>query len=148
MEIKKIVVPVDFQKNTQKLVDYAVFIAKQLSAEIGFCHVLEPFVMGDMMIGSPSFSDFDVKRSADAEERMANLIEDSEALCPKCTGKVLLGETVDEIVGYAKNEKADMIIIGTHGAKGLEKILLGSVAERVVKRAGCPCLVMNPYKSA
>jgi len=105
MEIKKIVVPVDFQKNTQKLVDYAVFIAKQLSAEIGFCHVLEPFVMGDMMIGSPSFSDFDVKRSADAEERMANLIEDSEALCPKCTGKVLLGETVDEIVGYAKNEK-------------------------------------------
>jgi nucleotide-binding universal stress UspA family protein len=146
MEIKKIVVPVDFQKNTQKLVDYAAFIAKQLSAEIGFCHVLEPFIMGDMMIGSPSFSDFDVKRSSDAEERMGNLIQDTGALGIHCAGRVLLGETVEEIVNYAKKEQADMIVIGTHGAKGLEKILLGSVAERVVKRAGCPCLVMNPYK--
>ncbi|MDR3629482.1 MAG: universal stress protein [Desulfocapsaceae bacterium] len=146
MEIKKIVVPVDFQKNTQRLVEYAVYIARQLSAEISFCHVLEPFVMGDMMLGSPSFSDFDVKRSSDAEERMANLIQDIDLVSPHSSGKVLLGDTVDEIVGYAKQESADMIIIGTHGAKGLEKILLGSVAERVVKRAGCPCLVMNPYK--
>ena len=146
MEIKKIVVPVDFQKNTQKLVEYAAFIARKLSAEISFCHVLEPFVMGDMMLGSPSFSDFDVKRSSDAEERMANLIQDIDLVSPHSSGRVLLGDTVDEIVGYAKQESADMIIIGTHGAKGLEKILLGSVAERVVKRAGCPCLVMNPYK--
>jgi coenzyme F420-reducing hydrogenase alpha subunit len=47
---------------------------------------------------------------------------------------------------YAKNQHADMVIIGTHGARGLEEILLGGVAERVLKRIHCPCLVMNPYR--
>ena len=56
------------------------------------------------------------------------------------------GDTVYEIVAYAKNQKADLIVIGTHGTRGLEKILLGSVAERVLKRAHCPTLIINPYK--
>jgi nucleotide-binding universal stress UspA family protein len=146
MEIKKIVAPVDFGKNTSKLVDFALYIANQLSAEVIFCHVVEPFATGDMMLGSPTFGDFEKKRREDAEERMANLITDSEDKYLKCSGKVLLGDIVDEIVACAKNEGAGMIVIGTHGAKGLEKILLGSVAERVVKRSHCPCLVMNPYK--
>ena len=146
MEIKKIVVPVDFQRNTNKIVEYAVYVAKQLSADIDFCHVIEPFTMGDMMIGSPSLNDLDNKRRLDAEERMANLIEDNEPSNRNCQGAVLLGEIVGEIINYAKDKNADMIIIGTHGTKGLEKILLGSVAERVVKKSNCPCLVMNPYK--
>jgi nucleotide-binding universal stress UspA family protein len=98
------------------------------------------------MLCSPSFGDFEKKRRADAEERMANLITDNESKGLKCNGKVLFSDIVDEIIAYAKSDGADMIVIGTHGAKGLEKILLGSVAERVLKRSHCPCLVMNPYK--
>ena len=146
MEIKKIIVPVDFGKNTKKLAEFALYIATQLSAEIGFCHVVEPFLMGDMMLGSPSLGDFEKQIRINAEERMANLIEDSEGKGLTCRGKVLFGDTVEEIIAYAREQRAGMIIIGTHGAKGLEKILLGSVAERVVKRSDCPCLVMNPYK--
>ena len=144
MEIKKIITPVDFENNTSKLVEFAFYIARQLSAEICFCHVVEPFATGDMMLGSPSFVTFEKERRANAEERMINLIKDNEARSPSCSGKVLVGDITDEIVAYAKD--ADMIIMGTHGAKGLEKILLGSVAERVLKKAGCPCLIMNPYK--
>ena len=146
MEIKKIVVPVDFGKTTNRLAEFASYIATQLSAEISFCHVVEPFSTGDMMLGSPSLGDLEKQIRINAEERMANLIEDSEGKGPTCRGKVLFGETVDEIVAYAREQGAKMIIIGTHGAKGLEKIQLGSVAERVVKRSDCPCLVMNPYK--
>jgi len=63
-----------------------------------------------------------------------------------CTGKVVNGEVVDEIVAYTEEKNAGMIIIGTHGAKGLKKILLGNVAERVVHRAPCPVLLFNPYR--
>ena len=58
----------------------------------------------------------------------------------------VVGDPVDEIVQIAGAKKSDLIIIGTHGTKGLEKILLGSVAERVLKRADCPVLIMNPFK--
>jgi nucleotide-binding universal stress UspA family protein len=59
---------------------------------------------------------------------------------------VVTGDPVDRITEIAKEKNSDLIIISTHGAKGLEKILLGSVAERVLKRAHCPVLVMNPFK--
>ena len=65
---------------------------------------------------------------------------------PKCTREVLSGDIVDQIIGFAKQKAAGLIIIGTHGSKGLEKLLLGSVAERFVKNAHCPTQVMNPYK--
>ena len=146
MEIKKIVVPVDFGKNTDKLVDYAMYFAKQLPADVSFCHVIEPFMTGDMMVGSPSLGNIENARRSEAEGRMANLVEDNKANNSSCKGEVLLGDIVDKIIGYAKDEYANLIIIGTHGTKGLERILLGSVAERVVKRSACPCLVMNPYK--
>jgi nucleotide-binding universal stress UspA family protein len=146
VEIKKIVTPVDFGKNTDKLVEYALYVADKLSAQISFFHVVEPYSTGDMMLGSPSFGELEQKRKADAEQRMANLVQDKENEDRRCFGKVCSGDVVDEIVAFAREEKADLIIIGTHGAKGLEKILLGSVAERVLKNAHCPSLVMNPYK--
>ena len=52
---------------------------------------------------------------------------------------------MDSIVAYAKEKEADLIIIGTHGRKGIEKIMLGSVAERVIKHAPCPTLIYNPH---
>ena len=147
MGIHKLIVPVDFSSATEKLVDYAVDIASRLEAEIIFCHIIEPLGMGDMMLGSPSLQEFQEKMNIASEERIRNLITDNQSKCSKCSGKILHGDIVDEIVSYAKEQKADMIIIGTHGAKGLEKFFLGRVAERVVQLAPCPCLVMNPYKN-
>ena len=77
---------------------------------------------------------------------MADFLEGLKAKCPGCEGVVLLADAADSIVALAEERKADLIIIGTHGAKGIEKVLLGSVAERVLKRAGCPTLVYNPYR--
>jgi nucleotide-binding universal stress UspA family protein len=146
MKINKIVVPVDLGKQTEKLADFARFMGRQLSAEIIFCHVVEPIYSGDMMLGGPSLDEFEARRRAGAEERIANLIKDTVDEGLKSNGTVLFGDTVDEIIGYAKHQQAEMVIIGTHGAKGLEKILIGSVADRVLKRVYCPCLVMNPYR--
>jgi nucleotide-binding universal stress UspA family protein len=59
---------------------------------------------------------------------------------------ILSGDVVEEINRFAGEAKADMIVMGTHGYKGLDKILFGSVAEKIVKTAPCPVLTINPYR--
>lgn len=145
-EITKIVVPVDLEKHTQKLADFAIYMAKKLDGHISFIHVTEFYASGDMMLGSPSLEDINIERVKQAKEVMDNLVKDNKAKYDKMSGIVFKGEIVETIVKYAAEEKAGLLIIGTHGAKGLEKILLGSVAERVLKRVHCPTLTMNPYK--
>lgn len=145
-EITKIVVPVDLEQHTQKLADFAIYIASKMGAHLSFIHVTEFYASGDMMLGSPSLENINQERIARAKEVMATLIKDNRTKYENISGIVYKGEIVETIVTFAKEEQAGMVIIGTHGAKGLEKILLGSVAERVLKRAHCPTLTMNPYK--
>ncbi len=144
-EITRIIVPVDFLKNADKLVDYSASMAEKLSAVIHFIHVVS-FPTGDAMIGAPFAAEYEGKLLADAQARMSNLLEDNSERCPGCSGEVVIGDPVDKIVEIAEAKDSDLVIISTHGARGLEKILLGSVAERVLKRAHCPVLTMNPFK--
>lgn len=145
-EITTIVIPVDLEQHTQKLVDFAIYIGQKMGAHLSFIHVTEFYSTGDMMLGSPSLESINQERVTRAKEVMATLIEDNKGKYDKISGVVFKGEIVDTIVQFAKEEQAGLLIIGTHGAKGLEKILLGSVAERVLKRVHCPTLTMNPYK--
>ncbi len=145
-EITKIVVPVDLDKHTQKLVDFAIYIGKRLSAHISFVHITEFYTTGDMMLGSPSLEGINKERAERAKVLMENLVEDNKEKYADISSDVFDGDIVDTIVKYAADEQAGLLIIGTHGAKGLEKILLGSVAERVLKRVHCPTLTINPYK--
>lgn len=144
-KIRKVVVPVDFSDNTEKLADYARYMGKELSAALHFIHVVGIY-SGDAMVGMPFSTSLKKDYEATARERMNNLVDDMIANDTKCKGEVLTGEPVEEIVNYAEKEAADLIIISTHGVKGWEKILLGSVAERVVHKAHCPVLFMNPFK--
>ena len=144
-EISQILVPIDFDKHTNKLVEFAIYMAGELSANVNFLHVSETFG-AYAGIAHPSFDMAANELRAHCEEKMANLVDDNKEKCAGCNGKVVIkGDIVDEIIAYAKKENTDLIIIGTHGSKGIEKILLGSVAERVVKNAPCPTLTFNPY---
>ncbi len=146
LNITKIVVPVDLHKNTDKLVNYALFIAKSLDAEVIFFHAVEFVVLGEMALGNPSYDDYNTDRLKKARKALDEIREKAADTYKNCTSKAVIGDTVDEILDLAKAEKAGLLIMGTHGKRGLEKILLGSVAERVLKNAHCPVLVMNPYK--
>ena len=144
-EITKIVVPLDLGTHTQKLVDFAVYIAKKLSAHISFIHVVEFYATNNLAPIS-SLEKINQERVKRTMEMMARLIEDNKDKYPNISGIVHQGEAVESIVKYAEEEQAGMLIIGTHGSKGLERILLGSVARRVLKKVHCPSLLMNPYK--
>ncbi len=144
--IQEIVVPVDFDQHTDTLVEFAISMADLLSAQLHFIHVSEPYEGYGAPLENLAYQDIEKQIRAAAEKKMAQLIVESSEKNTNCTGKVVNGEVVDEIVAYTEEENAGMIIIGTHGTKGLKKILLGNVAERVVHRAPCPVLLFNPYR--
>ena len=144
-ETQTIVVPVDFSEITDQLVEYAVYMAGKLSAVIRFVHVVH-FQVGDSMLGFSYVQDGEERLQTLAKEKMSDILSTNRERCAGCTGEVIIGDPVDTIVDYAREKDADLLIISTHGAKGLEKILLGSVAERVLKKADCPVLFMNPHK--
>ncbi|MEE4164621.1 MAG: universal stress protein [Desulfocapsaceae bacterium] len=144
-EIENIVVPVDFLEHTDNLVDFAVNIAKKLDGKIRFIHVVEnPYSFAEYSY--PSMNIFQTELVEVAEERMKRLVEKNKNTCSGCEGKVITGNVVETILDFVKEVKGDLIIIGTHGRKGLEKMWLGSVAERVVRRSPCPALTCNPYR--
>ncbi|MBW2659863.1 MAG: universal stress protein [Deltaproteobacteria bacterium] len=116
-EITKIVVPIDLDRHTKKLIEFSVYIAGKLSASIRLIHVVENITTGDMMVGSPSFEPIYEEQAKKAQIAVADIIEKNKTAMP------------------------DM-----DGTKGLERILLGSVAERVLKSVHCPTLTMNPYR--
>lgn len=141
--IKNIITPVDLEEHSNKILEYAAYMADKLGARLTLIHVVEPFhSMVDIELGSSTLDKYMENRLQTASE----FLEKLAAPYPECTTEILQGVTVDAIVDFAKSKKAEMIIIGTHGSKGIEKLLLGSVAERVVKNAHCPTLVMNPFK--
>jgi len=146
--IRRIIVPIDFQKHTDDIAEFAINIAKKLDAKPTFVNVVEYFakVASYSDVYPVSFIEVDAELFGHAQKKMAELLEQNKVSCPGCTGVVLRGDAADSIVAYGKEQQADLIIMGTHGAQGIEKILLGSVAERVLKSASCPILIFNPYK--
>ena len=144
-EITTIVVPLDLRTHTQKLVEFSLYMAKKLDAHISFIHVVELYSTNNMV---PSFTleKINQERVERSTEMVAKLIEDNKEKYPNISGIVHQGDAVESIVKYAEKEQAGLLIISTHGSKGFERILLGSVARRVMKRVHCPSLLMNPYK--
>lgn len=141
--INHIIAPVDLEEHSEKLIEYAAYIAEKLAAKLTLVHVVEPFpTIGDMELGMATIEEYTQNRIQHAQKFLDKLAEPY----PNSEKKILQGEIVDEIIEYAKEKETEIIIIGTHGSKGIEKLLLGSVAERVVKYAHCPTLVMNPFK--
>ena len=144
-EIHKIVVPVDFSEHTEQLVEYAIYIGQKFEARLKFVYVIEPIEpWGDSDF--PSLSVYSAEAAKRIKEEMAELVLKIGKKYSLCEGKVLQGDIPETIVQYAQTEGSDLIVIGTHGRKGLQKFWLGSVAERVIKTSPCPTMVCNPYK--
>ncbi len=83
------------------------------------------------------------KLLSDTKDKMSRLLANYSVRCLGSIGEVVTGDSVDKIIEFAKGKHSDLIIINTHGAKRLEKIMPGSVAERVLKGAHCPVLVLR-----
>ena len=146
-EIKKILVPVDFSENSVKILQSAVAFAGRLQATLDVVFVVQSFEdYSGFFVPHMPIAQFEEEMIQGAEKKMESYIEENVKRGDVNEAKVLSGDVAEEIISYAKEQGVDMIIMGTHGYKGLEKVLFGSVAEKVVKTAPCPVLTINPYK--
>lgn len=142
MQIKRILVPIDFSRSSLKAVDYAIDLAKRNHAELVLVHVIEPmnYALPRYLPEPTALLEEQRKEAQDALDR---LVERVSKRHPQCRSEVHLGIVYERIADLARTLKADLVIIATHGRSGLAHLLIGSVAERVVRMAPCPVLTVR-----
>ncbi len=137
--LKRILVPIDFSEHSKNALKYAVPFAKQFGAEIILVYVVEPTVYpADFSFGQFGFPNVEDEFRSRGEEQLAGLIEKEIRKEVKARKLVLTGKAFIEIIKTAREEEVDLIIIATHGHSGVEHMLFGSTAEKVVRKAPCP----------
>ncbi len=144
VEIKKILCAVDFSEHSDLVADYARTLAQKTGAKI-LCLYVAPSLSEYLGFHVPpsSIENFVGEIVTGADKTMADFVEE-HFKGVECDGKVLTGYAAEEILESVKKEKADLLVMGTHGRKGIDRILFGSVAEKVVKSASCPVLTIHP----
>lgn len=142
----KIIVPIDFLSYTNTLVEYSTAMADKLGADLCLFHVVQETNIYNDYIG-PTIKHLVPEMIETAENKMRTLVDKLSSTGRNCSGKVSYGDVVEAIVSHAEEEDADMIILATHGRQGLEKLWLGSVAERVIRSAPCPTLTFSPAQT-
>ena len=141
--IRTILVPMDFSTHSEKALNYAVPFARQFGAKLILLHVIEPINPPDFDNSFPLV--LENTRAKEFCESALKAVVEKFALEPALVqGRIVrYGKAFNEIAAAARELKADLIIIATHGYTGLKHTFLGSTAERVVRHAGCPVLVVR-----
>lgn len=140
----RILVPIDFSDCSLDALEYAVLVAQRAKASVTLLHVMEPVSYGlDFTI--PHLTKREQMRAA-IKERLAGVVEALTAVQVKSDSLLRGGLPSDSILDAARAQPADMIIMGTHGRRGLSHAFYGSVAEAVLRKAHCPVLTVRSPK--
>ena len=147
-EIKRILFPVDLSEVSEKIAPYVETMAEKFDAEIHLLFVARVFdYFVSIYVPHPSIDLFEEQVNEGATKKLKEFKENHFAGISSVKTAVVSGDAAERILVYIQEEKIDLVIMGTHGRKGLDRVLFGSVAERVVKKASVPVLVVNPYKA-
>jgi nucleotide-binding universal stress UspA family protein len=137
--LKLILVPTDFSETSEAALRYGVALARAFKAQLHLLHVAEH---RSKAAENPIGLAEETTQTAAHEQLVALLSErDIQELQPKRVMRI--GRPYNEIVRYAKEHEMDLIVMGTHGREGVAHVLIGSVAEKVVRRAPCPVLTVH-----
>ena len=150
MQIRTILVPTDFSEYAEYAFPWALQMAADWQAKLVLFHAaapISPLAFPDSVY-LPELQRLETDMLADAERRMATFVEKQGSSSVVVETRVVVGEPVFEICQAVGREQADLIIMGSHGRTGLAHVLLGSVAERVIRHASCPVLVARKPKEA
>jgi nucleotide-binding universal stress UspA family protein len=140
MTAQHILVPTDFSADADNALEYAMQLARTLQARLTLLHVIEPLAVGSIDALPATFlPDLEAKIT----DIMASYHARVTAAGIPCDYTIVHGVPFQVIVETAGTARTDLIIMGTHGRTGLRHVLLGSVAERVVRLAPCPVLVVR-----
>ena len=146
LTITKILYPTDFSQHSQVAIPLAVDLAKHYGAELHCLHVVdtehEYFMQGGYIVPLRTEPiDSEQLRKVARRHMTESVNQNMSELGGSVRQVVVLGKPFEQIVRYAREEKIDLIVIGTHGHSALASMLLGSVAEKVIRKA--PCAVLS-----
>jgi nucleotide-binding universal stress UspA family protein len=146
LEIKHILAPTDFSHHAEGALRFACGLAERFGATLHLLHVL-PEVVVPVGPDPSLISSFPPEYYTESEERsreaLSHAIDKAWGDVKAVELAVRWGDAVDGVVGYATDQKIDLIVIATHGRSGLSHVLLGSVAERILREAPCPVLTIR-----
>lgn len=140
--IRRIIAPVDFSASSRKAVAYATAFARQFGASLAFLHVIQVnYAYGEF--GAIDFTSLEREMRTGAEKELAGLVAAAQAAGLNATSLVREGSPAKVIAEVAQELGSDLLVISTHGYTGLKHVLMGSIAEQVVRYAACPVLVVR-----
>lgn len=140
IQLKRILVPVDFSDTSKLAFDYAVALGRVFNAEVHVLHVAdEPF-----LYAPTTAQQFRDEFEQEQQRQLDTLVGTHSAEGVDVTSVMQPGTAFYEIIQYAKQKDVDLLVIGTHGHGMIAHMLLGSVAEKVVRKAPCPVLTVRP----
>ncbi len=144
IEIRRILCPVDFSDYSRRALDHAIAIARWYESTVTALHVFTPVPVAAYSPG-PVVIEPTVLTAADRGQLIAEtktFVEAERIPAVAIEAVVREGNTAAEILDQARTMNADLLVIGTHGRSGFERLLLGSVAEKVLRKASCPVLTV------
>jgi nucleotide-binding universal stress UspA family protein len=151
-EIKTVVTPVDFSDNADKIARAAAYVAGTFGASLHLIFVVQNFEdYSGFFVPPVNLPNLEQEIFESAQHRMDTFIQSNKesitaAGVTDLRSKVTTGDVSEEILQYVRDNNARLIVMGTHGYKGLERIMFGSVADKVVKTSCCPVMTINPYR--
>jgi nucleotide-binding universal stress UspA family protein len=143
--LKRILVPTDFSENSEIALTYARALAEPFGASLHVLHVIEdPFLYGWTGVGyMPDLPEYRRALEKNVTERLMGMFSVADRERFKAELVARFGHPFVEIIRYAKAQDIDLIVLGTHGRGAVAHLLMGSVAEKVVRKAPCPVLTVR-----
>ncbi len=147
-EIRKIMVPIDFSDVAPVVAKWAKDFARKINAQILVAYVLEDLSTYEgIYVDVKTLAELEMTLFEGAKKSMEDFLKEHFSDYPNVEFVLEKGDVVETLIKIAQEKGVDLIIMGTHGRKGLDKILFGSVAEGVVKNSPIPVVTINPYRA-
>jgi nucleotide-binding universal stress UspA family protein len=143
LPIRKILHATDYSEQARAAFDLACALARDFGAELVVCHVSPPPIIAS---GEGVLVDFPTGEAEQMEGRLKHIQSDDPQV--RVTHQLLRGDAAKEILRLAGDTKADLIVMGTHGRSGIGRLVLGSVAEAVMRKAPCPVVTVKAPRPA
>ncbi len=143
IDIERILVPVDFSEHARLVLEWAAHLADEHGSRMLLLHVYHLPVEFQQLEGAYLPADFWANVKNDAEQELGVYATELRERGLEVEALVREGYPATVIIDEAESQRADLIVIGTHGHTGLKHLLLGSIAERVVQKAPCPVLTVK-----
>jgi nucleotide-binding universal stress UspA family protein len=140
--IQKVLVPTDGSDYSIRAAEYGISVAKSHEAEVLFVFVVDELVIDQFPKGAKRDS-VEAELKSDGQRFLKYVVSMAEKEGVKSTTMLLKGRPFEQIVNSTRSFDVDLVVMGTYGRRGAERILIGSVAERVIEYSACPVLVVK-----